>query len=590
MSAHFSSSTSTRANARALHELASIDDEVSAVHTFVDAFRTMAAATAPEWDAVAWEAGAYEQMEAAALDAEARSLLVSEEGSAEVAKTLKLDAKRRVFSVLQAGLAEVLESAGLHDASVMTRALQAVNQSLFDQYDGLLDDHHALRANTTTDADAPPKPQKQPLPHRTEAAKSLSTTTTTTTTKTATTKTKTAAETTRKLRSVVVEQPRLHRIPPTSLGSRYMRDDLDDLDDDDFGDDDEHRPYRRKPQGSNKVKGSVAGRGESLPAGEPRDLTLRQTREIILAVCAAKLRANRRAAHAQTSQETMAHFLITWLNHRFGLRSLVRRWAVTIVSNVRAYAAADFAVACFQHMVRNEVDEGVYRDLRRLHRQLVSTFAIILRRLGESARNSHNSDEDSLLDDLRGGRSTLADDASLVSARRQIRLNECEEVLRSLLDEADANRVSAALATRMKTSQVARIPFEQFVQATLSDFLTRRRQYLAPVSEAFRRVDSTGRGMIDEAGFRAFLSTMHADYGVDLTADATDSNTKSGDSGGNGGDEADDNNGNNAALSSSSSNKARAIEKLLMVVDPHSSGCVTFSQSASLFLAPHGQN
>ena len=96
--------------------------------------------------------------------------------------------------------------------------------------------------------------------------------------------------------------------------------------------------------------------------------------------------------------------------------------------------------------------------------------------------------------------------------------------------------------------------------------------------------------MIDEAGFRAFLSTMHADYGVDLTADATDSNTKSGDSGGNGGDEADDNNGNNAALSSSSSNKARAIEKLLMVVDPHSSGCVTFSQSASLFLAPHGQN
>ena len=122
-------------------------------------------------------------------------------------------------------------------------------------------------------------------------------------------------------------------------------------------------------------------------------------------------------------------------------------------------------------MVRNEVDEGVYRDLRRLHRQLVSTFAIILRRLGESARNSHNSDEDSLLDDLRGGRSTLADDASLVSARRQIRLNECEEVLRSLLDEADANRVSAALATRMKTSQVARIPFEQFVQATLSDFL-----------------------------------------------------------------------------------------------------------------------
>ena len=162
------------------------------------------------------------------------------------------------------------------------------------------------------------------------------------------------------------------------------------------------------------------------------------------------------------------------------------------------------------------------------------------------------------LQDLRAG-NAQHDDATLVSTRRHIQRAEWEEVLHELLDDADANRVSSALASHCTSGL---LPFEQFVQATLSDFLTRRRQYLAPVTEAFRRVDTSGRGIVNHAGFRAFLAAMHADYGVDM--------------------------GGGSEGASSPGSSSASLSRLVASVDPRGVGSVTFSQAASLFVPVGG--
>ena len=52
------------------------------------------------------------------------------------------------------------------------------------------------------------------------------------------------------------------------------------------------------------------------------------------------------------ARETMEEYMYTYLNQRYGLRSLTISWASTIINGIRQFSKADFDVHQFDKILR----------------------------------------------------------------------------------------------------------------------------------------------------------------------------------------------------------------------------------------------
>lgn len=55
--------------------------------------------------------------------------------------------------------------------------------------------------------------------------------------------------------------------------------------------------------------------------------------------------------------ETMETYMYTFLNQKYGLKSLAIEWAMSIVNGIKKYGLEDPEIATFGKMLRNQVDE-----------------------------------------------------------------------------------------------------------------------------------------------------------------------------------------------------------------------------------------
>ena len=57
------------------------------------------------------------------------------------------------------------------------------------------------------------------------------------------------------------------------------------------------------------------------------------------------------------ARETMEEYMYTYLNQRYGLRSLTISWASTIINGIRQFSKTDFDVQQFGKILRGQVSE-----------------------------------------------------------------------------------------------------------------------------------------------------------------------------------------------------------------------------------------
>ena len=56
-------------------------------------------------------------------------------------------------------------------------------------------------------------------------------------------------------------------------------------------------------------------------------------------------------------RETMEQYMYTYLNQKYGLKSLIIEWAASIITGIKNYAKDDHHVNLFGKILRNECDE-----------------------------------------------------------------------------------------------------------------------------------------------------------------------------------------------------------------------------------------
>ena len=70
-----------------------------------------------------------------------------------------------------------------------------------------------------------------------------------------------------------------------------------------------------------------------------------------------KEKFDRKCQETKVSRETLEQYMYTYLNQKYGLKSLIVEWAASIVNGVKTFIKEEHDVALFGKILKNECDE-----------------------------------------------------------------------------------------------------------------------------------------------------------------------------------------------------------------------------------------
>eukprot|EP00826_Nyctotherus_ovalis_P048786 TRINITY_DN5782_c0_g1_i14.p1 TRINITY_DN5782_c0_g1~~TRINITY_DN5782_c0_g1_i14.p1 ORF type:complete len:640 (+),score=99.30 TRINITY_DN5782_c0_g1_i14:126-2045(+) len=132
---------------------------------------------------------------------------------------------------------------------------------------------------------------------------------------------------------------------------------------------------------------------------QTRVLTLKQLKELIHDIYIQKQKYDEKCAATKLPRETMEQYMYSYLNQRYGLKSLIIEWTAAIVSGIKAYYTKDCDVQLFWKILRNECDE----DYRFTHGEAKITIIGILKEaLKQRFRDAKESEIEKMANIVQG--------------------------------------------------------------------------------------------------------------------------------------------------------------------------------------------
>lgn len=234
-----------------------------------------------------------------------------------------------------------------------------------------------------------------------------------------------------------------------------------------------------------------------LPANAPkvsRDLTLKQLRDFMSGVYASKAVHNARCESSQEPVETMEQHLYSYLGKRYGLKSVAHERAQAIYRAIQRYATQECDVLVFAKILKNTLPETFLQVQDTLR---TSVHALL----------QHN------LKRRHPGRLQCEVDAMWRKrARYGVPFAECEEVVRRIYSEEDAELVLETARARMghgaggnsprpdaddaRVAADAAMPYRDLMQVLLTFQLNLMEEFYADFVEHFRALDKQGHGIL----------------------------------------------------------------------------------------------
>lgn len=129
-------------------------------------------------------------------------------------------------------------------------------------------------------------------------------------------------------------------------------------------------PTVRTPGSGSPPQGAAPRASEVV-----RSLSLKQVVDYIEAIYASKVKFDAKCNEARLPRETVEQHMYTFLNQRYGLKSLIVEHATAIHKAVTKYEGQSNDVAVFGKILRNEIDE----EFHQVQRQVKDTAKELLR-------------------------------------------------------------------------------------------------------------------------------------------------------------------------------------------------------------------
>lgn len=111
------------------------------------------------------------------------------------------------------------------------------------------------------------------------------------------------------------------------------------------------------------------------PHPTPKELSLRQLKDFIEELYTSKPKFDQKFLEAKQPRETLEQHMMSVLNQKYGLKSLIAEWVTNVVKGIQRYAYEDNDVATFGKILRNEVEE----EFRFVQKQVKNSVSELLR-------------------------------------------------------------------------------------------------------------------------------------------------------------------------------------------------------------------
>ena len=280
-----------------------------------------------------------------------------------------------------------------------------------------------------------------------------------------------------------------------------------------------------------------------------RVFTIKMMKEIINDIYNSKAEFDKKSDENKLPRETMEQHMYTYLNQKYGLKSIIIEWASNIINGIKIFSSEDSEIFLFGKILKNEIEEDARLIYSHVQKSILEYLKYYIKR-----KNHYISVKEisKILKEKKRG--------SLIE-------EEWKEVINYLYNEVDAKILEEKISeviqkkyfkskldtdrklTREEIIQLSKlkeeynIPFKDLVKIIHEFQIKQREKQLKNFVQLFKTVDKDNNGIINEEEFVNLLYNMNI-FGDQLK---------------------------------------RKIVELLTQVDPYNNKQITFSECVNLF-------
>ena len=283
-------------------------------------------------------------------------------------------------------------------------------------------------------------------------------------------------------------------------------------------------------------------------------------KEIINDIYNSKEEFDKKSDENKLPRETMEQHMYTYLNQKYGLKSIIIEWASNIINGIKIFSSEDSEICLFGKILRNEIEE----DARLIYSDVQKSILEYLKYYIKRKHHYISAKEISkILKEKKKGSLTEEEWKEIINylyneEHAKILEERISEIIqkkyfKSKLD-TDRKLTREEIIQLSKLKEEYNIPFKDLVKILHEFQVKQREKQLKNFVQLFKSVDKDNNGIINEEEFVNLLYNMNI-FGDQLK---------------------------------------RKIVELLTQIDPYNNKQITFSECVNLFgnipYEPDGNN
>ena len=281
-----------------------------------------------------------------------------------------------------------------------------------------------------------------------------------------------------------------------------------------------------------------------------RVFTIKMMKEIINDIYHSKAEFDKKSDENKLPRETLEQHMYTYLNQKYGLKTIIIEWASNIINGIKIFSSEDSEICLFGKILRNEIEEDARLIYSRLQQSILEYLKYYIK-----SKHPYKSAKDIniMIKEKKTNKMLTEDEWKKIitylynSEDAKIIEEKVNEVIqkkffKSKLDtDRKLTREEIIQISRMKEEY--NIPLKDLVKILHEFQIKLRENYLKNFVVLFKNVDKDNNGIINEEEFVSLLYNMNI-FGEQL--------------------------------------KVKIVE-LLTEIDPYNNKQITFSECVNLF-------
>ena len=253
-----------------------------------------------------------------------------------------------------------------------------------------------------------------------------------------------------------------------------------------------------------------------------RVFTIKMMKEIINDIYHSKAEFDRKSDENKLPRETLEQHMYTYLNQKYGLKSIIIEWASNIINGIKIFSSEDSEICLFGKILRNEIEE----DARFIYSRLQQSILEYLKYYFKS-KNPYTSTKNlnNILKQKKTNKMLNEDEWKKII--NYLYNNEDAKILEEKVNDViqkkyfkskldtDRKLTREEIIQLSRTKEEYNIPLKDLVKILHEFQIKLREKYLKNFVILFKNVDKDNNGIINEEEFVNLLYNMNI-YGEQL--------------------------------------------------------------------------